>query len=48
MSALPTDVLRATRANRIANGIDDRTRAVRAMEGIVGKRITYARPDINA
>jgi len=27
--------------NRIANGVDDRTRAVRAMEGIVGKRITY-------
>jgi transposase-like protein len=29
--------------NRIANGIDDRTRAARAMEGIVGKRITYGR-----
>jgi transposase-like protein len=27
--------------NRIANGVDDRTRAVRAMEGIIGKRITY-------
>lgn len=31
--------------NRIANGVDDRTRAVRAMEGIVGKRITYQQSD---
>ena len=33
---------------RAANGIDDKGRAVRAMEGIVGKRLTYARPDIDA
>lgn len=30
--------------NRIANGVDDRTRAVRAMEGIIGKRLTYGGP----
>jgi transposase-like protein len=28
-------------SNRIANGCDDTTRAVRALEGIVGKRLTY-------
>jgi transposase-like protein len=30
---------------RQANGIDDRGRAVRAVEGIVGKRLTYGRVD---
>ena len=30
---------------RQANGIDDRGRAVRAMEGIVGKRLTYETAD---
>ena len=30
---------------RIANGFDDRTRASEAVKGIVGKRLTYARPD---
>jgi transposase-like protein len=34
--------------HRIANGCDDRTRANRALGGIVGKRLTYARPDIDA
>lgn len=33
---------------RIANGFDDRARAVEGLKGIVGKRLTYARPDINA
>ena len=33
---------------RTANGFDDRARSVEAMKGIVGKRLTYARPDINA
>ncbi len=32
---------------RIANGFDDRGRAVEGLKGIVGKRLTYARPDIN-
>lgn len=31
--------------NRIANGVDDRQRAVNAVQGIAGKRLTYARPD---
>lgn len=31
--------------NRIANGVDDRQRANNALAGIVGKRLTYARPD---
>ena len=30
---------------RQANGVDDRGRAREAMRGIVGKRLTYARPD---
>ena len=34
--------------HRVANGVDDRGRAARALDGIVGKRITYRRPDINA
>jgi transposase-like protein len=34
--------------NRIANGFDDRARAIEGLKGIVGKRLTYARPDINA
>jgi transposase-like protein len=33
---------------RIANGVDDRARAVEAVKGISGKRLTYARPDISA
>lgn len=31
--------------NRVANGVDDRQRADNALKGIVGKRLTYARPD---
>lgn len=31
--------------NRIANGVDDRMRTAAAVQGIVGKRLTYARPD---
>jgi hypothetical protein len=31
--------------NRIANGVDDRQRSRNAIAGIVGKRLTYARPD---
>lgn len=34
--------------NRIANGVDDRQRADNALMGIVGKRLTYARPDCEA
>ena len=34
--------------HRIANGCDDRTRTNRALGGIVGKRLTYARPDLHA
>lgn len=34
--------------NRIANGVDDKQRARNAMAGIVGKRLTYARPDERA
>lgn len=34
--------------NRIANGVDDRQRARNAVYGIVGKLLTYARPDGNA
>lgn len=33
---------------RAANGFDDKARAVEAVSGIVGKRLTYARPDANA
>ena len=32
---------------RQANGIDDRGRAREALRGITGKRLTYARPDLN-
>ncbi|QXQ07447.1 IS1595 family transposase [Sphingosinicellaceae bacterium] len=32
-------------SNRIALGTDDATRAVIAIRGVVGKRITYQRPD---
>ena len=31
-----------------ANGSDDRARAAEGLKGIVGKRITYRRPDLNA
>ena len=34
--------------HRVANGVDDRQRAVEGLKGIVGKRLTYRRPDINA
>jgi transposase-like protein len=34
--------------HRIANGFDDGERSVEALKGIVGKRLTYARPDIRA
>jgi transposase-like protein len=33
---------------RIANGFDDRARTVESLKGIVGKRITYRRPDVVA
>ena len=32
-------------SNRIANGVDDQARAVLALQGVVGKRLTYRRPD---
>jgi len=32
-------------SHRIANGYDDTQRAVKALEGVVGKRLTYRRPD---
>lgn len=34
--------------NREALGCNDRDRSVAALSGIVGKRLTYARPDLNA
>ena len=34
--------------NRVANGVDDRQRAEIALAGIVGKRLTYARPNLDA
>ena len=34
--------------HRIANGFDDRQRAREGLAGIVGKRITYRRPDVLA
>lgn len=33
---------------RSANGFDDRARAREGLKGIIGKRITYARPDFDA
>ncbi|TPG39529.1 IS1595 family transposase [Sphingomonas koreensis] len=33
--------------NRIANGVNDRARAIEGLKGIVGKRLIYARPNIN-
>ncbi len=33
---------------RVANGVDDRGRVKKVLVGINGKRLTYARPDINA
>ena len=33
---------------RTANGFDDRARAREGLKGITGKRLTYARPDVNA
>ena len=32
-------------SNRIANGIDDQARAALALQGVVGKRLTYRQPD---
>jgi transposase-like protein len=34
--------------HRIANGFNDTDRSEQALKGIVGKRLTYARPDIHA
>ena len=34
--------------NRTANGVDDRQRAVNAVAGIAGKRLTYEGPNANA
>ena len=34
--------------HRVANGTDDLARANLALAGIVGKRLTYARPEISA
>lgn len=33
---------------RIANGVDDKARTVEGLKGIIGKRITYRRPDLSA
>lgn len=35
-------------SNRIAVGVDDQARAVIALQGVVGKRLTYRRPDQRA
>jgi transposase-like protein len=32
-------------SNRVALGVDDQERALRALAGVVGKRLTYRRPD---
>jgi len=32
-------------SNRAAVGVDDTARALRALEGVVGKRLTYRKPD---
>ena len=34
--------------NRIANGVDDRARAVKGLQGIVGKRLTYSQPSADS
>jgi transposase-like protein len=34
-------------SNRIATGVDDRARAIAAMQGIVGKRLTYRGSDLS-
>jgi len=34
--------------NRVANGLNDRQRSRKAMAGIIGKRLTYTRPDERA
>lgn len=35
-------------SNRVALGVDDQARAIRALEGVVGKRLTYRRPNLGA
>jgi hypothetical protein len=35
-------------SNRVALGVDDKARTVRGLAGIVGKRLTYRRPDLDA
>jgi transposase-like protein len=35
-------------SNRVALGVDDTARATRALKGVVGKRLTYRRPDVTA
>ena len=35
-------------SHRAALGVDDQGRAVYALEGVVGKRLTYRRPDLGA
>jgi transposase-like protein len=35
-------------SNRVALGVDDKARAVIALQGVVGKRLTYRRPDLGA
>jgi hypothetical protein len=35
-------------SNRVALGIDDTARATLALQGVVGKRLTYRRPDLGA
>ena len=33
-------------SERAANGVDDTMRAEKALKGVVGKRLTYRRPDL--
>jgi hypothetical protein len=35
-------------SHRSANGFNDGDRSEQALKGIVGKRLTYARPDLDA
>jgi hypothetical protein len=35
-------------SNRVANGVDDQARAVLALQGVVGKRLTYRTTDSRA
>jgi hypothetical protein len=35
-------------SNRVALGVDDEARSVLALQGVVGKRLTYRNPHVTA